>query len=289
MIGAGVARVESKLGADCLLGIVHTRQMSGLTMSKQTKKFCKGYYGPAFRRVDMGVKGFGLIAAKPFTKGDLITPIASKDVYNLDIEDMVKRATAGDEDAMTLSTVSKEYAYGDGSKGNTWMPKDITVAGWWTINHSCNPNSLLSGKGGVRALKNIQEGEEITCTYGWVKNKKMPCYCGAEFCAGIICPYFEETKFEGRPGAGITLNRESIKLIVETAHKYSYPGVVIVIPSQCKLVFEMDTKKCWNIILTECDLSLDTIGWLYSNSTAVQALMEIPLNKTPKFDAFPIL
>jgi hypothetical protein len=218
----------------------------------------------------MGAKGFGLVAARPFAKGDLITPIVSKDVYCPNLNKLFERFSKDEAKTVAEIEVINEYAYGGGSNGNTWMPKDITKAGWWSINHSCNPNSNLSGKGGVRAEKDIQAGEEITCSYGWLKSKKIPCHCGEEFCATIMCPHFEKMKVGDK--FGVMLDRESIKLIIEAAHKYNQCGVVGSIPDQCERIFGMPPTQCWEVIFNECNIPDATLYWLYSHNRRYKPL-----------------
>ncbi len=68
-----------------------------------------------------------------------------------------------------------------------------------TFNHSCNPNSFIRGKNELVALKNIDEGEEITYDYSATmgdneeKIKKAgrelwtcKCNCGNSNCRGTI-------------------------------------------------------------------------------------------------------
>ena len=60
------------------------------------------------------------------------------------------------------------------------------------INHSCNPNCEVFGKGlkvWVYAMKNIKKGDELSYDYGFSFDqdfKKYPCRCGSKKCVGYI-------------------------------------------------------------------------------------------------------
>jgi len=60
------------------------------------------------------------------------------------------------------------------------------------INHSCNPNCEVGGKGlklWIFALRDIKKGEELSYDYGFGYDKdykQFACKCGAKNCAGYI-------------------------------------------------------------------------------------------------------
>ena len=60
------------------------------------------------------------------------------------------------------------------------------------INHSCDPNCEVKGKGlklWILAIKNIKKGEELSYDYGFSYDKdykKFPCKCGSDNCVGYI-------------------------------------------------------------------------------------------------------
>jgi hypothetical protein len=60
------------------------------------------------------------------------------------------------------------------------------------INHSCNPNCEVGGKGlklWITAIKDIKKGEELSYDYGFgydVDYKQFPCKCGSQNCVGYI-------------------------------------------------------------------------------------------------------
>ena len=60
------------------------------------------------------------------------------------------------------------------------------------INHSCNPNCEVAGKGlklWIFALRDIKKGEELSYDYGFGYDKdykQFVCKCGAKNCVGYI-------------------------------------------------------------------------------------------------------
>ena len=58
------------------------------------------------------------------------------------------------------------------------------------INHSCNPNTFMRRaykKVEFYALRNIKQGEELTCDYAETHHDgKLKCGCGATTCRGFI-------------------------------------------------------------------------------------------------------
>ena len=60
------------------------------------------------------------------------------------------------------------------------------------INHSCDPNCEVEGKGleiWITAIKFIKKGEELSYDYGFGYDqdyKQFPCKCGTKKCCGFI-------------------------------------------------------------------------------------------------------
>ena len=60
------------------------------------------------------------------------------------------------------------------------------------INHSCEPNCEVDGKGlklWIFSLRDIKKGEELSYDYGFSFDedfKQFPCKCGAKNCCGYI-------------------------------------------------------------------------------------------------------
>jgi len=63
------------------------------------------------------------------------------------------------------------------------------------INHSCNPNAGLLSNGVWCAIRNINNGEEVTCDYGTFETRPgwiLECQCGSPQCRKRIT--FEDYK-----------------------------------------------------------------------------------------------
>ena len=54
------------------------------------------------------------------------------------------------------------------------------------FNHSCSPTSLSVNDGMDVAVRDIQQGEQITCDYGILNYIDMECHCGSPNCRKII-------------------------------------------------------------------------------------------------------
>ena len=60
------------------------------------------------------------------------------------------------------------------------------------INHSCNPNCEVDGKGlklWITAIKDIKKDKELSYDYGFEYDgdyKQFPCKCGSQNCVGYI-------------------------------------------------------------------------------------------------------
>ncbi len=55
------------------------------------------------------------------------------------------------------------------------------------VNHSCSPNTMLTAYGFDIVVRDIKEGEEITCEYGLLNiQEELNCMCNNNDCRGII-------------------------------------------------------------------------------------------------------
>ncbi len=57
------------------------------------------------------------------------------------------------------------------------------------LNHSCNPSAGIKGSVSLVALRDLQEGEEVTIDYSTIEGDslwEMACACGEENCRKII-------------------------------------------------------------------------------------------------------
>ena len=84
--------------------------------------------------------------------------------------------------AIYLFNINKKYDLDGDFKFNTAR----------LINHSCDPNCEVFGKGlkiWIYAMKDIKRGEELSYDYGFSFDKdfrQYPCRCGSKNCAGFI-------------------------------------------------------------------------------------------------------
>lgn len=96
------------------------------------------------------------------------------------------------------STITYLFGLGDGS---------VVIDGHCMamfINHSCDPNCETEEVGGrvwIRAIRNINPGEEITYDYCLYDggDEEAPCNCGAVTCRGTM--YSEEEVKRRKPAA----------------------------------------------------------------------------------------
>ena len=84
--------------------------------------------------------------------------------------------------AIYLFNINKKYDLDGDFKFNTAR----------LINHSCDPNCEVFGRGlkiWVYAIKNIKKGDELSYDYGFSYDedyKQFPCKCGSKNCCGYI-------------------------------------------------------------------------------------------------------
>ena len=84
--------------------------------------------------------------------------------------------------AIYLFNINKKYDLDGDFKFNTAR----------LINHSCDPNCEVLGKGlkiWIYAMKDIKKGEELSYDYGFSFDKdfrQYPCRCGSKNCVGFI-------------------------------------------------------------------------------------------------------
>jgi SET domain-containing protein len=116
-----------------------------------------------------GPKGRGLFAARNFKIGEIISSWNPKNKYILkeeiqNVSEEEKRYVAVYKDSYLLIAEPERY-----------------------MNHSCDPNTNIDENGVDRAVKDIQEGEEITGDYERVGTLiGFECKCGSKNCRQII-------------------------------------------------------------------------------------------------------
>ena len=120
--------------------------------------------------------GYGVFASRFIPKGSLVYVQDP-----LDIEITPEKYGALDESSRRLA---EKYSYLD-VRGNRILSWDAAKY----VNHSCQPNTMSTAWGFELALRDIQEGEEITDEYSLFNLEwEMDCCCGALRCRGVIRP-----------------------------------------------------------------------------------------------------
>ncbi|NCN07479.1 SET domain-containing protein [Candidatus Falkowbacteria bacterium] len=130
-----------------------------------------------------GIAGQGVFTTVNFKAGQLITALIGR---RMSMEEMIKTVDAG------LEAGSDPLQIGD----ETYLDLEELYR---SINHSCDPNSYISGENKLKALKAIKPGEEITFDYSTTMNDNeakllesdsilwtCKCKCGAKNCRKII-------------------------------------------------------------------------------------------------------
>jgi len=121
----------------------------------------------------------GLCAAKSIKSGKIIINYKGKLVTKKEVE---KNPKFDNDKAIYLFNINKRYD----------MDGDFKYNDARLINHSCNPNCEVEGKGlklWIVAIKDIKKGEELSYDYGFGYDedyKQFVCKCGAKNCVGYI-------------------------------------------------------------------------------------------------------
>ena len=121
------------------------------------------------------IAGLGLFAAQPIKPGTRILPYIGEKIPK---DESTKRLAQGNA---YIFTFNDRYDIDGKVLRNTAR----------YINHACDPNCEVYKTQRtlwVVALRDIQEGEELTSNYGYALDDEPPhpCTCGAEQCCGYI-------------------------------------------------------------------------------------------------------
>tara|TARA_B100000029_G_scaffold320832_1_gene313220 strand:- start:439 stop:897 length:459 start_codon:yes stop_codon:yes gene_type:complete len=125
------------------------------------------------------IDNIGLIAAKDIKKGTRIIEYKGKLISKKESEDNPK---FDNSKRIYIFEINKRYDLDGDFQFNTAR----------LINHACNPNCEVVGKGlklWIVSIKNIKKGEELSYDYGFCfdKNfKNYPCKCNSSNCCGYI-------------------------------------------------------------------------------------------------------
>ena len=121
----------------------------------------------------------GLYASKHIKPGTKIIEYIGKIITNKQVDDNPKFDNSKD---IYLFDLNKRYSLDGDFKWNTAR----------LINHSCEPNCEVTGKGlklWIKSIKNIYKNDELTYDYGFSFDKdykQFPCRCGSKNCVGYI-------------------------------------------------------------------------------------------------------
>ena len=121
----------------------------------------------------------GLYASKNIKEGTKIIDYIGKIITKKESETNNKFDNTKD---IYLFNLNKKYDLDGNFKFNTAR----------LINHSCNPNCEVVGKGlklWINSIRDIKKDEELTYDYGFSFDKdykQFPCKCGKKICVGYI-------------------------------------------------------------------------------------------------------
>ena len=121
----------------------------------------------------------GLFASREIPKGTKIINYIGKIITKKQTENNPKFDNGK---AIYLFTLNKKYDLDGDFSYNTAR----------LINHSCDPNCEVEGKGlklWIKAIKDIKKNDELTYDYGFSYDKDYkdyPCKCGSINCCGYI-------------------------------------------------------------------------------------------------------
>lgn len=129
------------------------------------------------------IHGIGMNIGESAKKGEVISPI--KGVLKFKIE-------KGKKDALA----NPDWV---GIAKNQWIDP---AKPYKFLNHSCNPSAGIKGKVTLVALRDMNEGDEITIDYSTIEGNplwEMKCACGAPNCRKLIrsVQFLPKDTFEG--------------------------------------------------------------------------------------------
>ena len=132
-----------------------------------------------YKQKSSNIDNRGLFASKNIKKGTKIIYYIGKIITKKQTENNPK---FDNDKAIYLFNLNNRYD----------LDGDFTYNTARLINHSCNPNCEVEGKGlklWISSIKDIKKNEEITYVYGFSFDenyKDFPCKCGSKNCCGYI-------------------------------------------------------------------------------------------------------
>ena len=132
-----------------------------------------------YKQKSSNIDNRGLFASKNIKKGTKIIYYTGKIITKKQTENNPK---FDNDKAIYLFNLNNRYDLDGDFAYNTAR----------FINHSCNPNCEVEGKGlklWISSIKDIKKNEELTYDYGFSFDenyKDFPCKCGSKNCCGYI-------------------------------------------------------------------------------------------------------
>ena len=132
-----------------------------------------------YKQKSSNIDNRGLFASKNIRKGTKIIYYTGKIITKKQTENNPK---FDNDKAIYLFNLNNRYD----------LDGDFTYNTARLINHSCDPNCEVEGKGlklWISSIKDINKNEELTYDYGFgfdENYKDFPCKCGSKNCCGYI-------------------------------------------------------------------------------------------------------
>jgi len=132
-----------------------------------------------YKQKSSNIDNRGLFASKNIKKGTKIIYYIGKIITKKQTENNPK---FDNDKAIYLFNLNNRYD----------LDGDFTYNTARLINHSCDPNCEVEGKGlklWISSIKDINKNEELTYDYGFSFDenyKDFPCKCGSKNCCGYI-------------------------------------------------------------------------------------------------------
>ena len=132
-----------------------------------------------YKQKSSNIDNRGLFASKNIKKGTKIIYYTGKIITKKQTENNPK---FDNDKAIYLFNLNNRYD----------LDGDFTYNTARLINHSCDPNCEVEGKGlklWISSIKDINKNEELTYDYGFSfdeNHKDFPCKCGSKNCCGYI-------------------------------------------------------------------------------------------------------
>ena len=118
------------------------------------------------------IEGRGMYAREKIRKGELVA------LWGGDVVDRAHFEQLGEHQKRQSAQIEEDFYLVSSKPG----PGDF-------INHSCDPNAGLDGQIAIRAMRDIEPGEEVTIDYAMCDGDprdSFECLCGSSSCRHIV-------------------------------------------------------------------------------------------------------